>query len=367
MKSLALLPYCPLPANHGGKVEMWKHLKVLQSLGQCEIFSAASRPVGMGWNPSTRKEIEDRGFQVTLREEVRPSRNWRQLAGIAYAMACKGLRLEKAFGHANPYHRYAFHQDYWLESSMHANLAIINYSFWAWLPTACPKVIILLDLFSNVMWGGSRRETEDLQKADLIVVISKDEEKILRQRGLTKILWSPPLVESSDFPLSHKVGIIGSANAFNQEGLRWLSTEAVPDTLSVTIYGALSQFTTLPQAGKVKRYAESHEPYRDCGIILLPTALGMGVQIKVVEAIASGRAVVARSGAVRGLPQGEGAWIEVDTPGEMWAQAELLSRDDNLRLEQGAKARSYYERHLNSQKIFSDLRKAYLSLAGKNI
>ncbi|CAK8724931.1 Glycosyltransferase subfamily 4-like N-terminal domain-containing protein [Candidatus Electrothrix laxa] len=362
MKSVALVPYCPFPADSGGKVEMWKHLNLLQSMGECTLVSASTRPVGMGWTASAKSEVEQRGYRVRLREESFPKRNWRQLAGLVYGAICKGLRLERAFGHANPYHRHAFPPDFLLECSKQADLAIINYSYWAGLPTSCPKVIILLDLWSNVMWGGSRREIEDLRTADLIIVISKDEEIQLRQRGLQNILWSPPLVGPSDFPLSSQVGITGSANKFNQEGLRWLSKAALPEGVPVKIYGALASFAQWPEAHKVGRYDDSHDPYRNCGVFLLPTALGMGVQIKTVEALAAGRAIVARTGAMRGLPPGKGAWIEVDTPEAMWKQAALFSRDVQLREEQGAKARTYYKKHLDSQKILTELRTAYSAL-----
>ncbi len=136
----------------------------------------------------------------------------------------------------------------------------------------------------------------------------------------------------------------------------------MPEGVPVKIYGALARFAQWPEAHKVGRYADSHEPYRDCGIFLLPTALGMGVQIKTVEALAAGRAIVARTGAMRGLPPGKGAWIEVDTPEIMWKQAALFSRNAELREEQEAKARAYYQEHLDSRKILSDLRAAYSNL-----
>ncbi len=362
MNSVVLTPYCPLPADHGGKVEMWKHLNLLRTMGGCTIASAASRPVGMGWTDEARQQVEERGFAVRLREELHPGRSWRQWAGLAYGAACKGLRLERAFGHANPYHRHAFPADFLLECSRDADLAVINYSYWAWLPTRCPKVIALLDLWSNRMRGGSRRETEELSAADLVVVISKDEETELRRRGLRNILWSPPLALPSHFPLTEQVGLIGSANRFNQEGLRWLH-QAAPPTLPVNIYGGLAQFANWPEARKVARYAESYQPYQDCGIILLPTASGTGVQIKVVEALAAGRAIVARKGAMRGLPLGAGAWIEVESPQAMWAQAEGLSRDAAFREEQAAKARAYYQQHLDAEKLLAELRQAYAALA----
>ncbi len=363
MKSIALVPYCPFPIDTGGKVEMWKHLDVLQALGECTLVSAATRPVGMGWTASVKRAVEQRGYTVRLREERFSRLNWKQLAGLAYGAACKGLGLDQAFGHSNPYHCHAFSPDFLLESSQQADVAIINYSYWAGLPTACPKVVILHDLLSGIMWEGSQREIEDLRTADLIVVISKDEEKFLRQQGLENILWSPPLAEPSDFPVTSQVGITGSANAFNQEGIRWLSGAALPQGLTVNIYGALAQFVQWPEAQQVGRYEDSLQPYQDCGVFLLPTALGTGVQIKTVEALAAGRAIVARTGALRGLPPGKGAWIEVDTPEAMWKQAALFSRNANLREEQGAKARAYYQEHLDAQKICSDLRAAYSRLA----
>ncbi|MCI5195762.1 MAG: glycosyltransferase family 1 protein [Candidatus Electrothrix sp. AW5] len=362
MKSIVLIPYCPFPADSGGKVEMWKHLDLLRSMGECTLVSAATRPVGMGWTASAKSEVERRGYTIQLREKLFPKQNWKQLVGFAYGAFCKGLGLEQAFGHSNPYHRHAFPPEFLLECSRQADLAIINYSYWAGLPTHCPKVIILLDLWSNVMWGGTQDEIKDLSTADLIVVISKDEEIQLRRRGLQNILWSPPLAEPSDFPLTSTVGITGSANRFNQEGIRWLSRAAVPEGISVKVYGALSQFAQWPEAEQIGRYNDSHEPYRDCGVILLPTALGMGVQIKTVEALAAGRAIIARSGAMRGLPPGDGAWIEVKTPEAMWEQAALFSYHADLREEQGGKARAYYQKHLDSRKILSDLRTAYSSL-----
>ncbi len=365
MKSVVLTPYCPLPADTGGKVEMWKHLDLLQSMGDCTIASAATRPVGMGWTVEMKRRIEERGFAVRLREELHPSRNWRQWLGLAYGAVCKGLRLERAFGHANPYHRHAFPADFLLECSQGADLAVINYSCWAHLPTACPKVVILHDLLSSIMLGWSRRETEELSQADLVVVISKDEEAELRRQGLRHVLWSPPLAHPSDFPLTEQVGLTGSANLFNQEGLRWLGQAAMPQSLPFAIYGALSQFAAWPDARKVARYADSSQPYQECGIMLLPTASGTGVQIKVVEALAAGRAIVARKGAMRGLPPSEGAWLEVNSPAEMWAQAECLSKNAQLRQTLAGKAKAYYQQHLDAEKILAELRQAYAALAGR--
>lgn len=359
MRSTVLIPYCPLPADHGGKVEMMKHLEILRSLGECTIASAATRPVGAGWTTALRSQCEKNGFHVRLREDTFPGRSWKQYAGIAYAALCKMLRMERAFGHANPYHRFAFPQDWWEEITSNTDLAVINYSYWAWLPTFCPKVVILHDLLSHNMFGGRERESKDLSAADLVIVISKNEEMELRRRGVKNILWSPPVVKPMQLTLSNKVGIVGSANLHNREGLQWLGTSSPHDSLSIAVYGALAQYVVWPAAHKVVSYHDPYTPYKDCGIILLPTALGTGVQIKVVEALACGRAIIARRGALRGLPEDDEAWIEVDSPAEMWRHAELLTQDGRRRADQGDKARSYYERYLNHEQILTNLRTSY--------
>lgn len=70
---------------------MWEHMEVLQSLGECILLSATTHPIGMGWNPPMRKEIEGCGYRIDLCVEACVSRNWQQWAGIAYALLCKGL------------------------------------------------------------------------------------------------------------------------------------------------------------------------------------------------------------------------------------------------------------------------------------
>ena len=362
MKSTVLTPYCPWPVNQGSKVEMLKHLEILRSLGECTIVSAGTRPVGTGWSSILRSEIENQGYRVKLREDTCPGKSWMQYAGIVYGSLCKGLRLERAFGHSNPYHRYAFPSNWWTEVIGNSDLVVINYSYWAWLPTQKPKVIILHDLLSENMRGDKGRETRDLCSADLVIVISRTEEIELRRRGVPCVLWSPPVVKSAQFPMNQKVGIVGSANFHNREGLRWLENGKIHDSILLSVYGVLSQHVNWPAVRKVQSYHDLYTPYKDCGIILLPTTLGTGVQIKAVEALACGRAIVARRGAVRGLPENMDAWIEVDTPTEMWRQVELLVKDESRRCDLGGRARAYYEKYLNSENLVVALKDAYSGL-----
>jgi glycosyltransferase involved in cell wall biosynthesis len=110
-------------------------------------------------------------------------------------------------------------------------------------------------------------------------------------------------------------------------------------------------------------YAEEQQPYRECGVILMTTTQGMGVQIKSIEALACGRAIVARRGAMRGIPPGDGAWMEVDTPEQMVEEAGRLVRDAAARESLGRCAHDYYERHLNSERIRADMARVLTELA----
>ncbi|WP_084184919.1 glycosyltransferase [Desulfonatronum thiodismutans] len=364
MRSVVLIPYCPLPINTGAKAEMWKHLNILHGLGPCTIASARRRPVGLGWTPRYEQEIRNRGFDLVFREDC-IRLGLLQVYGFFYGLFCKGLGLDRAFGHSNPYHRHAFPAGWLHELSTQFDLAVINYSHWGHLPCACPKVVVLHDLVSDVSWEGAKRETIDLGSADLLVVISLDEEKALNQRGIFKTLWSPPSVDATEIPLNSTVGLVGSGSLFNIEGLHWLERALGRDgtaNIPIRVYGGLANHVRSKAFAPVGCYEDPMQPYMDCGVVLMPTAEGTGVQIKAVEALAAGRAIIARKGAMRGLPPGEGAWIEVDSPRDMVLAALRLQADQSSREALASKARSYYEQWLDSAQIKASLKKVYTRL-----
>jgi len=361
LKSIFLLPYCPLPIDTGAKAEMWKFLNILKELGPCQLVAARHRPVGMGWTPKYEHEIRARGFEIYFREDHNRFNGWQAL-GYLYGLVCKGLGLSRAFGHSNPYHRYAFPSAWWYSLTKEVDLAVINYSYWAYLPCACPKVVVLHDLISEIAWEGSKRESIDLKSADLVVAISRDEEMLLNHRGIPKTGWSPPLVPRIELQQNSTAGLVGSGNDMNIEGLRWLERGTNTSTMSVRVYGGISNHIRSQVLIPIGHYEDPAQPYKDCGIMLMTTALGTGVQIKGIEALAAGRAIVARRGAMRGIPSGNGAWIEVDTSEEMWKEVRRLQVNDDARCRQMASAKEYYHTHLDSNRIRAELRDMLLKI-----
>ena len=94
----------------------------------------------------------------------------------------------------------------------------------------------------------------------------------------------------------------------------------------------------------------------------MPTAQGMGVQVKTIEALAAGRAIVARRGAIRGIPRESGAWIEVETPDEMLRVALELQQSPARRAALSAGAHAYYGRYLEAGRIRDELAGVYKEL-----
>lgn len=342
-----------------------KHLQVLREIGPCTLASARFRPVGFGWTDKSEAALKTQGYNLTFREDFQRHKTPAQWMGMVYAGFFKTLKSDKAFGHSNPYHRYAFSGEWWYDITRGFDIASMHYGFWSRLPTACPKVVILHELLSNYCWEGHRRESKEFYKADLVIVVGDDEAKILRQRGIRNVLWSPPVMPPNEFPVSDRVGLVGTRAPQNVEGLRWLEKVKIPNGLDIHVYGNLSDIVTQPGYKALGRYEERAMPYQECGIHLMTRGDRPGLQIKVVEALACGRAIVARRGSMRGLPPGEEAWIDVETPGDMLTAAMRLRQDQFFRERLASQAKAYYRKHLSSGRIISDLRQAYLTASRK--
>jgi len=362
MKSLTLIPYCPYPVDSGAKSIFVKHLDFLKGMGECHVASARKRPVGTGWNNMYINRLEKRGFTVSLRDEGKFTIKY--IIAMMYGSLFKGFHMEKAFGHSNLYHRYAFPEDWWYSQTKSVNLAEIHYSYWAHLPCSCPKVIVVHDLWSDIMWEGDSKETRDLNTADLLVTLSYTDCLKLVERGINNVHWSPPCLEEKTFPDSKKVAIVGSENRHNREGMYWLTkhlrSNPLPSGVQIHCYGGISRHIKgdvgLFPEGK---YADSSKPYAECGIVLMLTVGGTGIQIKGIEALANGRAVIARKGAMRGLPDHEKGWCEVDTVEEMVELLERVSKDQQFRHKLMDRARSYYRKYLEKNNILNELHEKY--------
>lgn len=357
MRSVCLVPYCPWPMDTGTRVEMMKHLNILRSLGPCTIASARGRPVGFGWTQTAVESLKDMGFSLVFREDTERMTPLQAL-GMVYGALFKGIRQERAFGHWNPYHRFAFTQGWWRRVTSGADLAVIQYGLWSRLRSECPKVVVLQELLSNYHVGGRSLELRDVATSDHVLVVGYDEKETLERGGVRNVSWSPPAIEGGSLPLTSSVGLVGTTAPQNAEGLRWLEQADNPK-IRIRVYGSLATLVRASCMEAVGRYEKSDRPYEECGIHLMVRPDRPGLQIKVVEALAYGRVIIARRGSMRGLPPGDGAWIDVETPEQMLQEAERLSRDGDARQRLSASASRFYAAHLAREKIIGEATEVY--------
>ena len=128
IKSACVIPYCPLPIDSGARAVFNKHLSFLNKLGDCRILSNRSRPVSFGWQSEYIQSLTDAGFTLDLASGL-SFYKISQLYGMLYALIFKAIRADKAFGHSNPYHRYAFDPEWIYQNSSEVDLCEIHYSY----------------------------------------------------------------------------------------------------------------------------------------------------------------------------------------------------------------------------------------------
>lgn len=108
-------------------------------------------------------------------------------------------------------------------------------------------------------------------------------------------------------PPSTDIGLLGSWTwDINRVGLDWFLAEVVPQLpvdLNVVV-GGKSQYAPGTQIGRVRFVGfvpDAGAFLRECRVVVIPTTIGSGVQIKTIETLSLGVATVATPIAMRGL------------------------------------------------------------------
>jgi succinoglycan biosynthesis protein ExoO len=229
-----------------------------------------------------------------------------------------------------------------------------------------PIVTVMHDLISARVRGeGSALtpsevaslSTEDeiglLSLADLVVAIQGDEEAEVRRRlPAIKTVIAPftaPCVEEPQIGDDDTILFVGSNTAPNITGLNWFLLACWPLVLDrrpgarLLIAGSVGramrvQARGVRMLGVVDRLDAL---YRSAGVVVAPLLTGSGLKIKLIEALAAGKAIVGTSISAQGVAAiVEPAMVIVDEPAAFAAAvAELLAdRARRTRLAQAALA-----------------------------
>lgn len=191
-------------------------------------------------------------------------------------------------------------------------------------------------------------ELKSLGRFDGVVCINIDEARYLQACGLAGVSYLPPtaVFRPTPGPTGGAVaGLIGSSARPNLDGLA-CAIDALRKLPRLVVAGSLSEEHVLRDIATVERLGVLPDVagfYARINVALSPVRFGGGLKIKVFEALANGKPVVATRHSIEGFPEGIADIVRVEDDFAKWT-ADLL--DDALSTPPPQIA-DYFERHFS--------------------
>ena len=171
-------------------------------------------------------------------------------------------------------------------------------------------------------------ELESLAHFDSVLCINRDEAQYLTELGVPGVHYLPPAMPFNPVPLPRgeiSAGLIGSSAVPNVDGLKH-AIAALQQLPHLVLAGSLSLNQVLNDiAGdNVERLGilpEVRSFYEKIHVALSPVRFGGGLKIKVLEALAHGRPLIATAHSVEGFPPGIEEVVLVEDDFSRWNEA----------------------------------------------
>ncbi len=209
-------------------------------------------------------------------------------------------------------------------------------------------------------------EIKSLNKCDLAISISPIETKAIEDiyQPKAKVVT----LKATDDPRfgysrkrTHDISFIGSNSAPNVDGLVWFIEQVLP-----IVAASLPRTRFLIQGnvtrGKIVKGAISNSPHRqmikqqgfveslasvyaESKVMICPIRYGTGMKIKVVEAMAYGKAIVGTSIAFEGIDTSEGLVCHDDAEAFAESVIELIRNEESRRTAEKAAALTFANQH----------------------
>lgn len=178
-------------------------------------------------------------------------------------------------------------------------------------------------------------ELESLHRFDSVVCINVDEARYLQDHGVAGVSYLPPTAVFQPVPGPEGgivAGMIGSSAQPNIDGLK-CAIDSLRKLPHVVIAGSLSESAVLQDATGIERLGILPDVgifYPRINVALSPVRFGGGLKIKVFEALANGKPVVATSHSIEGFPEGIRRIVRVEDDFERW-NVDLLREARSIR------------------------------------
>ena len=262
----------------------------------------------------------------------------------------------------------------------HADVAIADYMFcaegFADLPDpTVPTAIVMHDLFSaragkgqdSVALVDRAQEIAMLARADAVIAIQSAEAGFVEAHVPdTRAILAPMAAASvaqAQPGRADRILFVGSNTAPNSVGLQWFFDSVWPRVRAgwpdarLDVAGSVAR--AFPRGGPggvgFLGLVDDLDPlYADAGIVISPLTFGSGLKIKLVEALAKGKAIVATTVTLQGCEQETAGAVRVTDDADAFADHILeLHRDDDARRTQAQAALETAQRHFSAAACYA--------------
>lgn len=233
--------------------------------------------------------------------------------------------------------------------------------------------IVMHDLFHRRSQSGAGAERDSvtgltresevamLARAGTVIAIQQDEaDFVAGALPLVRVVLAPgtrsaqAVQAGGDDP--DRLLFVGSRTAPNSDGLKWFLETVWPQVAAVNpavrldVVGTVAadfDSSKMPSGVRLRGLVPDLAPfYRHAGIVISPLRFGSGLKIKLVEALAWGKPMVASPVTLQGVEEACGpAVIVADSAGSFAAAILMLQRDAAMRAELANRARAAVEAH----------------------
>jgi glycosyltransferase involved in cell wall biosynthesis len=203
-------------------------------------------------------------------------------------------------------------------------------------------------------------ECSMLARADTIVAIQREEGEFLRSRiPPRRIIVAPMAAKPVGAPQpgrSELVLFVGSSAAANLDGLSWFLESCWPEirvqrsAMVLKVAGTVCQKVGAVPAGvKLLGLVDDLAPlYAACGLVVSPLRAGSGLKIKLIEALAHGKAVIATTVTLQGVDDTLRDCVRVaDEPHDFAAAVLDLASDEQARIDMAARGLAAVTRYFS--------------------
>lgn len=270
----------------------------------------------------------------------------------------------------------------WLarESRGKGDIAIADYMFCAEglrsLPDpAVPSAIVMHDLFHSREGKGAdsvalvtrEEEIAMLARADAVIAIQATEADFVRLHVPDTLALLAPMASASVAAprpgIAERLLFVGSDTAPNSVGLRWFFDHVWPSVHAAWPAARLDIAGTVarafpdggPQGVRFLGLVDDLAPlYANAGIVISPLTFGSGLKIKLVEALAQGKAIVATPVTLQGIERECAGAVDCTDDPATFADHIVALRDDAPRAARAAAALDVARRYFSAAACYRD-------------